>query len=184
MLYSDIKKRLPELCKELVLMIPKDIEYSYHEDYEGNISVKIIKDEDRVNLEINDIKFSIGPSYFAERYYLNCEKYEEAFSRNPEPIILLSKLFTNLACENQEIFDKIIGEGDQESDKDMIRFQIMKIAKGFNDLHGWFANPAYLKKEIEDAEEAEYYARQRKEDEDSFWEEMAAVGVTPEDVYD
>lgn len=184
MLYSDIKKRLPELCKELVLMIPKDIEYSYHEDYEGNISVKIIKDEDRINLEINDIKFSIGPSYFAERYYLNCEKYEEAFSRNPEPIILLSKLFTNLACEDQEIFDKIIGEGDQESDKDMIRFQIMKIAKGFNDLHGWFANPAYLKKEIEDAEEAEYYARQRKEDEDSFWEEMAAVGVTPEDVYD
>ena len=30
MIYSDIKKRLPELCKELVLMIPKDIEYSYH----------------------------------------------------------------------------------------------------------------------------------------------------------
>ena len=130
MLYSDIKKRLPELCKELVLMIPKDIEYSYHEDYEGNVSVKIVKDEDRINLEINDIKFSIGPSYFAERYYLNCEKYEEAFSRNPEPIILLSKLFTNLACESDEEFNKIIGEGDQESDKDMIRFQIMKIAKG------------------------------------------------------
>ena len=184
MLYSDIKKRLPELCKELVLMIPKDIKYSYHEDYEGNVSVKIVKDEDRINLEINDIKFSIGPSYFAERYYLNCEKYEEAFSRYPEPIILLSKLFTNLACELDEEFNKIIGEGNQESDKDMIRFQIMKIAKGFNDLHGWFANPAYLKKEIEEAEEAEYYARQRKEDEDSFWEEMAAVGVTPEDVYD
>lgn len=50
MLYSDIKKRLPELCKELVLMIPKDIEYSYHEDYEGNISVNIVKDENRVDL--------------------------------------------------------------------------------------------------------------------------------------
>jgi hypothetical protein len=184
MLYSDIKKRLPELCKELVLMIPKDIEYSYHEDYEGNVSVKIVKDEDRINLEINDIKFSIGPSYFAERYYLNCEKYEDAFSRNPEPIILLSKLFTNLACESDKEFNKIIGEGDQESDKGMIRFQIMKIAKGFNDLHGWFSNPAYLKAEIEEAEERAYYAEQRKRDEDSFWEEMAAVGVTPEDVYD
>lgn len=184
MLYSDIKKRLPELCKELVLMIPKDIEYSYHEGYEGNVSVKIVKDEDRINLEINDIKFSIGPSYFAERYYLNCEKYEDAFSRNPEPIILLSKLFTNLACEPDEVLNKVIGEGDQESDKDMIRFQIMKIAKGFNDLHGWFSNPAYLKAEIEEAEERAYYAEQRKRDEDSFWEEMAAVGVTPEDVYD
>jgi len=184
MLYSDIKKRLPELCKELVLMIPKDIEYSYHENYEGNISVNIVKDEDRINLEINDIKFSIGPSYFPERYYLNCEKYEDAFARNPEPIILLSKLFTNLACESDEVFNKVIGEGDQESDKDMIRFQIMKIAKGFNDLHGWFSNPVYLEEEIAEAEERAYYAEQRKRDEDSFWEEMAAVGVTPEDVYD
>lgn len=184
MLYSDIKKRLPKLCKELVNMIPKDIEYSYHENYEGNISVNIVKDEDRVNLEINDIRFNIGPSYFPERYYLNCEKYEDAFARNPEPIILLSKLFTNLACEPDEVFNKVIGEGDQESDKDMIRFQIMKIAKGFNDLHGWFSNPVYLEEEIAEAEEQAFYARQRRDEEASFWEEMAAVGVTPEDVYD
>ena len=176
MLYSDIKKRLPELCKELVNMIPKDIEYSYHENYEGNISVNIVKDEDRVNLEINDIRFNIGPSDFPERYYLNCEKYEDAFARNPEPIILLSKLFTNLACEPDEVFNKIICEGDQESDKDMIRFQIMKIAKGFN--------PVYLEEEIAEAEEQAFYAKQRRDEEASFWEEMAAVGVTPEDVYD
>jgi hypothetical protein len=183
MLYSDIKNRLPELCKKLINMIPKDIEYSYHEDYEGNISVNIKKDENRVDLEINDIKFNIGPTYFAEKYYLNCEKYEEAFSKNPEPIILLSKLFTNLACEDQETFDKIIGEIDRGCEN-IIRFQIIRIAKGFNDLHGWFSNPAYLKAEIEEAEDRAYYAEQRRRDEDSFWEEMAAVGVTPEDVYD
>ena len=183
MRYTNIKTQLPKLCKELVNMIPKDIEYSYHEDYEGNISVAILKDEDRVNLKINDIKFNIGPSYFPERYYLNCEKYEDAFARNPEPIILLSKLFTNLACESDEVFNKVIGEGDQECDKDLIRFQIMKIAKGFNDLHGWFSNPIYLE-EIAEAEERAFYAKQRRDEEASFWEEMAAVGVTPEDVYD
>lgn len=183
MLYSNIKNRLPELCKELVRMIPRNIEYSYHEDYEGDISVNIVKDENRVDLTINDIKFNIGPSYFAEKYYLNCEKYEEAFSKNPEPIILLSKLFTNLACEDQETFDKIIGETDRGCEN-IIRFQIIRIAKGFNDLHGWFSNPAYLKAEIEEAEDRAYYAEQRRRDEDSFWEEMAAVGVTPEDVYD
>ena len=62
MLYSDIKNRLPELCKELVRMIPRNIEYSYHEDYEGDISVNIVKDENRVDLTINDIKFNIEPS--------------------------------------------------------------------------------------------------------------------------
>lgn len=184
MLYSDIKKRLPELCKELVRMIPRNIEYSYHEDYEGNISVNIVKDEDRVDLTINDIKFNIGPSYFTEKYYLNCEKYEEAFSKNPEPIILLSKLFTNLACEDQETFDKTIGDVERECDKDIIRFQFMKIAKGFNDLHGWFSNPVYLEEEIAESEEQAFYAKQRRDEEASFWEEMAAVGVTPEDVYD
>ena len=60
----------------------------------------------------------------------------------------------------------------------------MRIAKGFNDLHGWFSNPVYLEEEIAEAEEQAFYARQRRDEEASFWEEMAAVGVTPEDVYD
>ena len=98
--------------------------------------------------------------------------------------ILLSKLFTRLACESDEEFDNVFKYNNEEYDRNIIRLQVMKLAKGFNDLHGWFSDPEYLEEEIREYEEAEYYARQRKEDEDSFWEEMAAVGVTPEDVYD
>lgn len=184
MLYSTVKKDLPKIVKELIGMIDNDANYSYTESHEGKISFNIDKENRKLNLKINDIEFNIGPRYFGERFYIDFDKYENVFAKQPEMIILLSKLFTRLACENDEEFDKVFKYNNEEYDRNIIRLQVMKIAKGFNDLHGWFADPEYLEEEIREYEEEEYYARQRRADEESFWEEMAAVGVTPEDVYD
>lgn len=184
MLYSTVKKDLPIVAKELIYMIDNNVTYSYTESHEGKISFDINKEDRKLNLKINDIEFNIGPRYFGERFYIDFGNYENAFSNQPEIIILLSKLFSRLACESDEEFDNIFKYNNEEYDRNIIRLQVMKLAKGFNDLHGWFSDPEYLEEEIREYEEAEYYARQRKEDEDSFWEEMAAVGVTPEDVYD
>lgn len=184
MLYSTVKKDLPIIAKELIGMINNDANYSYTESHEGKISFDIDKENRKLNLKINDIEFNIGPRYFGERFYIDFDKYENAFTKQPEMIMLLSKLFTRLACENDEEFDKVFKYNNEEYDRNIIRLQVMKLAKGFNDLHGWFADPEYLEEEIREYEEAEYYARQRRADEESFWEEMAAVGVTPEDVYD
>lgn len=57
----------------------------------------------------------------------------------------------------------------------------MQMAKGLNDLHGFFFDHNYGNELYKDNEE---WAEEKRREEADFWDEMAAVGVTPEDVYD
>ncbi len=64
---------------------------------------------------------------------------------------------------------------------DCFRLLCLKMAKALNDLHGFFADPEYVDALFESNDEWE---KEKIREERDFWNEMADLGVTPEDVYD
>lgn len=106
--------------------------------------------------------------HFTEAIFNHLEK-------DPYCLLIISKAFLELGTGSNDQFMKNVDKTDH------FRLLCLQMAKALNDLHGFFADPEYVDSLFESNDEWE---KEKIREERDFWNEMADLGVAPEDVYD
>lgn len=177
--YINALKKFDTACK-LFLEEVNSGEFYYIEDTEGKVGFSVDKEKGIIQFFINDIKFTyekgnIRYNYLEKTFLHFPDGVLDHFEKDPYCLLILAKSFLELGTNTDDEFMKNVDKTD------CFRLFCLKMAKALNDLHGFFADPEYV-----DAfyKENEAWEEEKMREERSFWNEMADLGVTPEDVYD
>lgn len=178
--YIDALEKFNKACKVFLEEVNCSGEFGYTEGTEGKVGFSVDKEKGIVEFFINDIKFKYGKDkfnyYYLERTLLNFpDAVIDHLEKDPYCLLILAKAFLELGTGINDEFMK-------NTDKtDVFRLLCLKMAKALNDLHGFFADPEYINTLCR---ENEAWEEEKIREERDFWNEMADLGVTPEDVYD
>lgn len=177
--YINALTKFNETC-QLFLEEVNSGEFSYSEGTEGNVGFSVDKEKGILKFFVNDIKFTYEKSnfkyHYLEKTFLHfSDAVLSHFEKDPYCLLIIGKAFLELGTGVNDQFMK-------NADKtDFFRLLCLKMAKALNDLHGFFADPEYADTLFRSNEEWE---KEKINEERDFWNEMADLGVTPEDVYD
>ena len=177
--YINALEKFNNVCK-VFLEESKSGEFSYTEDTEGKVGFSVDKEKGIIEFFVNNIKFTYekgNPKYYClEKTFLHfTEAIFNHLEKDPYCLLILGKAFLELGVNIDDEFMDIIGKIDS------FRLLCLKMAKALNDLHGFFTDPKYIDTLFKSNEEWE---KEKIREERDFWNEMADLGVTPEDVYD
>ena len=177
--YIDALEKFNETCK-LFLEEVNSGEFGYREGTEGNVGFSVDKEKGIIEFFVNDIKFTYKKDnikyYYLEKTFLHfSDAVLDHFEKDPYCLLIIGKAFLELGTGDNDQFIKNIDKTD------FFRLLCLKMAKALNDLHGFFADPEYSNTLFRSNEEWE---EEKIREERDFWNEMADLGVTPEDVYD
>lgn len=177
--YIDALEKFNETCK-LFLEEVNSGEFGYSEGAEGNVGFSVDKEKGIIEFFVNDIKFTYEKDnikyYYLEKTFLHLyDAVLDHFEKDPYCLLIIGKAFLELGTGDNDQFIKNIDKTD------FFRLLCLKMAKALNDLHGFFADPEYGNTLFRSNEEWE---EEKIREERDFWNEMADLGVTPEDVYD
>lgn len=177
-------------CELFLNKVENSSEFFYTENNEGKVGFTVNKEKQQIEFFANDIRFIFDKNknnyYCGERINFRFSKSTlEFMETDPYCLLLIGKAFLDLgtpkilhSLDNTEELNKFVSDKDST---DGFRLACMQMAKGLDDLHGFFFDPNYGN-ELYKNNEA--WAEEKRREEADFWDEMAAVGVTPEDVYD
>ena len=177
--YIDALEKFNKACKTF-LERTKSGKFSYTEGKEGKVGFYVNKEKGIIKFFINDIKFSYEKDnfkyHYLEKTFLNISNATlDHLEKDPYCLLILGKAFLELGTGINDEFMKNVDKTD------IFRLNCLKMAKALNDLHGFFADPEYFNTLYK---ENEAWEQEKIREERDFWNEMADLGVTPEDVYD
>lgn len=178
--YINALEKFNKTCKTFLEEVNCSGKFGYTESTEGNVGFSINKEKGIIEFFINDIKFTydkdnIKYNYLEKTFLHFPGQILEHLEKDPYCLLILAKAFLDLGVDIDDQFMKNVGKTDN------FRLLCLKMAKALNDLHGFFADPEYVNTLYK---ENEAWEEEKMREERSFWNEMADLGVTPEDVYD
>lgn len=178
--YINALEKFNNACKVFLEDVSCSGEFSYNEGTEGNVGFSVNKEKGIIEFFVNDIKFTYekgNPKYYClEKTFLHfTEAIFNHLEKDPYCLLIISKAFLELGTGSNDQFMKNVDKTDH------FRLLCLQMAKALNDLHGFFADPEYVDALFKSNDEWE---KEKIREERDFWNEMADLGVTPEDVYD